>query len=317
MDLLTVAVVQRTPQAEGICSFELADAAGRALPPYDAGAHIDVHVAPGLVRQYSLCGEPGTSRWRIGVLLEPASRGGSATLHGRLQAGDHLQVSAPRNLFPLVAAEHTLLIAGGIGITPMLAMAQALAAQGRSFSLHYACRSEAHVAFRQDLADPRLADKVHLHLGNGPAAQKLDLAALLAGQPPATHVYTCGPLRLMDAVFEHARLAGWPEDRLHRECFSAAPSARHDDGSFTLRLARSGREVHVSADRSALEALLAEGVDVPSSCETGVCGTCLTRVIEGEPDHRDSFLTPAERAANNQFTPCCSRSRSELLVIDL
>jgi vanillate O-demethylase ferredoxin subunit len=241
-------------------------------------------------------------------------------VHAQLAEGQAITASLPRNLFALQpGATRSLLLAGGIGITPLLAMAEQLHAAGADFALHVAARSRARLAFADRLARAPWAAQVQVHLDDGPAAQRLDLAALLARPQPGTQVYLCGPQGFIDAALAAARAAGWPEAQLHLERFGpAAPSAGAGAaGAFSLRLARSGRVVPVAADQTAVQALTAAGVEVMTSCEQGVCGTCLTRVIEGVPDHRDQYLTDEERAANDQFLPCCSRACTAELVIDL
>lgn len=317
---IEVRVARKTQEAQGICAFELVAAEGGALPAFDAGAHIDVHLPDGLVRQYSLCNDPGeTHRYLIGVLRDPASRGGSQALHEQVQEGDLLKISAPKNHFPLAhEARRSLLLAGGIGVTPILCMAERLANAGAAFEMHYCTRSPEHTAFRTRIADAGFADKVRFHHDDGPVAQKLDLASLLAeARDEGTHLYVCGPRGFMDAVLEAARTQGWPEKRLHYEFFGAdvAPSA--DDSGFEIQLASSGRIVMVPKDQTVVRALAAAGVEITTACEQGVCGTCLTRVLAGVPDHRDSYLTPEERAANDRFLPCCSRGKSAQLVLDL
>jgi vanillate O-demethylase ferredoxin subunit len=315
---LLVKVRRRVDEADGICSLELVHPQGEPLPPFTAGAHIDVEVGPQLVRQYSLCNDPAERhRWRIAVLREPASRGGSAGIHDRLHAGDTLRVSLPRNHFELVAARRSILIAGGIGITPILAMAQALHATGQDFHMHYCARKASRMAFRREIEASGYAERVRFHPGDGPESQQFDAAQALAGADPGTHLYVCGPGGFMEHVLGTARNLGWPEDRLHREHFAGAVIASDQDAPFEVQLARSGKTCAVPAGRSVLHVLLEQGVDVPYSCEAGVCGTCLTRVQDGTPDHRDSYLTEAERARNDQFLPCCSRSRSPRLVLDL
>ncbi|WP_085315405.1 PDR/VanB family oxidoreductase [Derxia lacustris] len=319
MTTLTVRVARRRSEAADICSFELLPAAGASLPPFEAGAHIDVHLPNGLVRQYSLCNPPGeTHRYLIGVLRDPASRGGSQALHELVAEGATLTIGAPRNHFPLAAgAARSLLLAGGIGVTPILAMAEALTQRGADFRMHYFGRSLERMAFRERIAAAPFAARVALHADDGPPEQRADLAELLAGPDAGTHLYVCGPRGFMDAVLGTARAAGWPEDRLHYEFFGAEVAAQAGDRAFEVELARSGRVVTVPADRTVAQALGAAGIEVMLSCEQGVCGTCLTRVLAGEPDHRDLYLTDEEHAMNDQFTPCCSRARSARLVIDL
>jgi vanillate O-demethylase ferredoxin subunit len=323
--MLHVRVAARTPLAEDICAFELRAVDGAMLPAFAAGAHIDVLLPGGLTRQYSLCNDPAErERYLIAVLREPSSRGGSVAMHDKVGVGEVLTISAPRNHFPLVGdAERHLLLAGGIGVTPILAMAETLGAQGATgphgatFEFHYCTRSLARTAFLDRLRAAPWGERLRLHLDDGPPAQRLDLGALLGVPRPGTHLYVCGPRGFMDAVLGQARGAGWPEAQLHWEFFAGDAAKTAGDGAFEVRLARSGRVVHVPADRTVVQALEAEGISVPTSCEQGVCGTCITRVLEGVPDHRDLYFTPEEQAANDQFTPCCSRAKSARLVVDL
>jgi vanillate monooxygenase ferredoxin subunit len=317
--LIHVRVAARRVEALDICSLDLVPVDGTTLPAFTAGAHIDVHLPNGLVRQYSLCNPPGeTHRYQIAVLRDPASRGGSQAVHDSLAEGSTLTIGAPRNLFELsTTASRHLLLAGGIGITPMLAMAERLSNQGECFELHHCTRSRERTPFLERVAASAYARHSHHHFDDGDAAQKLDIAATLRRAPEGTHLYVCGPTGFMDAVLAAGRAAGWPEERLHREYFAAAPVDHSHDGSFELEIASSGRVIPVRADQSALDALLAAGLDIPMSCEQGVCGTCLTGVKAGTPDHHDQYLTPEERAANNQFLPCCSRATSARLVLDL
>jgi vanillate O-demethylase ferredoxin subunit len=315
---LQVRVSNKRVEATDVCSFELQASDGHTLPAFSAGSHVDVQVAPGLTRQYSLCNDPREShRYLIAVLRDANTRGGSKAMHA-LEPGDALTISVPKNHFPLVHdARHSLLVAGGIGITPILCMAERLAVAGADFALHYCTRSRERTAFLERIEQSAFASKAHFHFDDGDAAQKLDIAGLLAGAAPDTHLYVCGPKGFMDAVLSAARSAGWPAERLHYEFFSAEVVASDSDGSFEVQLASSGKVVVVPKDRTVVQALADAGVEVLTSCEQGVCGTCLTRVLEGEPDHRDMYLTPAEQAANDQFTPCCSRAKSARLVLDL
>jgi vanillate O-demethylase ferredoxin subunit len=315
---LTVRVAHKRVETSDICSFDLVDPAGGELPPFTAGSHIDVYLPDGITRQYSLCNEPSErTRYRIAVLREPASRGGSRTMHDEVRENDLLQIGRPRNLFALAeSAERHVLLAGGIGVTPLLCMAQHLAAIGADFELHYCTRSAERTAFRAQLSQAAYGQRVHFHVDDGAPEQKLDLAAVCA--PTAgTHLYVCGPKGYMEAVLAAARGRGWPEERLHYEFFAAESVPAGGDTAFSVKLARSGQVVEVPADCSVAQALARTGVDVPVACEQGICGTCLTRVLEGQPDHRDLFLSPEEQARNDQFTPCCSRAKTPLLVLDL
>jgi vanillate monooxygenase ferredoxin subunit len=316
--LFAVTVGRRSEVAECIISLELLPETGCELPPFSAGAHIDVELPNGMVRQYSLLGDARRAlHYEIGILRDPASRGGSACAHADLREGDRLRISRPRNLFPLVAARRSLLLAGGIGITPLLAMARQLAHDGADFALHYCGRSLARMAFIDRLGEAPFAGCVHLHPDDGAPDTKLDAAALLAAPAPDTHLYVCGPGGFMDHVIDTARSCGWNDGNIHFECFAATVPAREGDRAFEMVLARSGRVIPVAPDETALAALCAYGVDVPVSCEQGICGTCATRVLDGEPDHRDMYFSDAEKAANDSFTPCCSRARSARLVLDL
>lgn len=317
--LLSVRVARKTVEAEGIASFELVSVDGAPLPAFAAGSHVDVELPGGPTRQYSLCNDPAEShRYLIAVLRDQASRGGSAGMHERVKEGDVLAISAPKNHFALAHdAQSHLLLAGGIGVTPLLCMAERLAHAGSEFQMHYCTRSPARTAFRERIAGSAFASRVAFHFDDGAADQKLDIAALLAAPRAGRHLYVCGPKGFMDAVLASARSQGWPEAQIHYEFFAADAAPKAGDGSFEVMLASSGRVITVAPDRSVVQALAEAGVSVATSCEQGVCGTCLTRVIEGEPDHRDLYLTPEEQAANDQFLPCCSRARSARLVLDL
>lgn len=318
MGLSKVRIARKVIEAQDICSFELVAADGGSLPPFTAGAHIDVHVAPGLVRQYSLCNAPGeTHRYVIGVLRDANSRGGSAAMH-TLEAGQAIIIGAPKNHFALVdESPHSLLLAGGIGITPLLSMAERLSNVGSRFELHYCSRTSVRTAFLDRIGRSAFAASVSVHYDDGPAAQRLDARRLLKSQPQGTHLYVCGPAGFMDAMLAAARDAAWAEERLHREYFSAAPIDTSGDGSFEVQIASTGAVIRVEPECTVVEALAAAGIELPTSCEQGVCGTCVTRVIAGTPDHRDLYLTPQEQQRGDQFTPCCSRAKSARLVLDL
>ena len=239
-------------------------------------------------------------------------------MHEEVVEGQLLQISLPKNHFPLAHdARRHLLLAGGIGVTPILCMAERLANTGAEFEMHYCTRAPERTAFRQRIADAAFASQVHFHFDDGNAGQKLDIEALLAAPASGVHLYVCGPKGFMDAVLKAARASSWPEARLHTEYFAGEVAASGADVAFDVQLASSGRIVRVPAGKTVISALAEAGVDVPFSCEQGVCGTCLTRVIEGTPDHRDLYLTPEEQAANDQFLPCCSRARTPRLVLDL
>jgi vanillate O-demethylase ferredoxin subunit len=318
MTQITVKVARKKQEALDIASFELARPDGAPLPAFSAGSHIDVQVPGGLTRQYSLCNDAGENhRYRIAVLRDAKSRGGSVGMHDAVQEGDTLQISEPRNHFPLVHAQRTVLLAGGIGVTPLLCMAQRLQAIGSAFEMHYCTRSEGRTAFCDEIRASAFAAKVHFHFDDGPREQALNLPAVLGAPDPGVHVYICGPAGFINFVLQTAQGMGWPGDQLHLEYFSAAPQDTSADRAFTVKLASSGKLVPVAADQTVVQALQAQGVEILTSCEQGVCGTCITRVLEGECDHRDMYFTDEEKATHDQFTPCCSRAKTDVLVLDL
>lgn len=318
MEHLAVKVLKKTLEAQDIASFELAREDGAPLPAFSAGSHIDVRVPGGLTRQYSLCNDAAEQhRYRIAVLRDPASRGGSTAMHDAVNEGDALHISEPRNHFPLQHASRSLLFAGGIGVTPLLCMAQRLAAIGADFTLHYCTRSVERTAFRAEIAASAFADRVRSHYDAGPAEQKLKLDAVLASPDPGTRLYVCGPTSFIDFVVSTAKAKGWSADHIHLEYFGAVPQGSSGDTAFDVRVASSGKTYTVAAGQSVVQALMDHGIEILTSCEQGVCGTCIARVLEGEPDHRDLYFTDEERAKNDQFTPCCSRARSKILVLDL
>jgi vanillate O-demethylase ferredoxin subunit len=320
--VLNVVVARKRDEALDIASIELVSEGGEAgqpLPPFTAGSHVDVHLPGGLVRQYSLCNDPSeTHRYVIAVLRDESGRGGSKAVHDLVHEGDRLQISVPRNQFALAsAAPHHLLLAGGIGVTPILCMAQRLAATGETFDMHYCTRSRARTAFVERISQAGFRESVQIHHDDSAGGSTFDLDRVLENVPEGTHLYVCGPKGFMDAVLNAARARAWAEDRLHYEFFAAPVEQQTTGDSFQVRLASSGATIDVPSGCTVVQALAANGIDIITSCEQGVCGTCLTKVLSGEPEHRDFYLTDEERAANDQFLPCCSRARSPLLVLDL
>lgn len=316
---LTVKIARKTPEAIDICSFELVDPQGKSLPSFSAGSHIDVHGPTGLVRQYSLCNDPSeTGRYLIGVLRDPKSRGGSNAMHDLLNEGDEVRISPPKNHFALAhGSAHSLLLAGGIGITPILCMAERLCAVGAAFELHYLSRSRQRAAFIDRISRSAFSARTELHFDDE-VQTKVDISDLLGRADRDTHLYVCGPSGFMQHVLDTARALGWSEERLHYEFFGAVPVAQSGwDKQFAVKIASSGKCYEIAPDKSVVAALREHGIEIPVSCEQGVCGTCITRVLDGEPDHRDHYFTAAEHEKNDQFTPCCSRSKSQLLVLDL
>lgn len=304
-------------EAPDVRAIELRACDGQPLPAFTAGAHIDVRTGSGIVRSYSLLNsQDQRDRYVIGVYRDPDSRGGSRWLHDQLAAGDVLEVGPPRNDFALCeSAGHSVLIAGGIGITPILSMVRRLQAIGRSWQVVYAVRSRSRAAFLEPLRELAAGDagRLQLHVDEEEGGRLLDLASLVASAPPGTHFYSCGPGPMLEA-YKRAT-ASLPPEQVHLEYFGAdvAPAA----GGFAVVLAKSGRKVPVPAGISILAALGAAGVYVPRVCEQGVCGTCETKVLAGVPDHRDLFLTPTEQAAGKTILICCSGSLTDELVLDL
>jgi vanillate O-demethylase ferredoxin subunit len=308
--------------AQDVAAVVLLPRSGERLPPFSAGAHIDVVLPlPGgaVVRQYSLCNDAAEDgRYVIGVARSVDGRGGSRWLLDHLREGDDLEIGVPRNSFPLQeAAPNTVLIAGGIGITPLLAMARRLAALGRSWTLYYCVRTPQRAAFLGELMALGPTQVIPVYDGvDGVTPLRLD--RVVAAAPAGTHFYCCGPAGLI-AAFREAT-TGRPADHVHVEWFAPpppAPQAQPPAQDFGLRLARSQRELRVAADESILDALLAAGIDVPYSCRTGVCATCETRVLEGACDHRDFVLPPEEAASNGRIMICVSRAKGGMLTLDL
>lgn len=312
---LRVEVTRKWTTAEGIAAFELVSISD-PLPTFQAGAHIDVHLPNGLVRQYSLTNGPGeTAIYRIGVKREPDSTGGSIALHDSVREGDVLAISAPRNNFPLRRDSlRTVLIAGGIGITPMMAMAQALKVMDLQFELHYFAQAEGHVAFPEILDG--LGDSVTHHFGLSAGETGTTLRELLASPGKANQLYVCGPGPMLDVTRTIAGDLGWAEESVHFEYFKN-PNEIDVSSEFEIALARSATTLSVPSGESILEVLRANGVSMPSSCEQGACGTCVVPVLDGDIDHQDVYLNDGERIAGDQIMTCVSRASSDRLVLDI
>jgi ferredoxin-NADP reductase len=315
---LRLRVDRRSTGVEGVVVLDLCAPSGGELPGWSPGAHVDLLLPGGMVRQYSLCGDPADRGvWRIAVLREPDSRGGSAHVHESLDKGDEVAVRGPRNHFPLEDSPRYLFIAGGIGITPILPMLRAAEATGAEWELHYGGRSRRSMAFLEALEDVTsqgAGSRVTLHPQD--EVGLIDLDGILGTPRPDTLVYCCGPGPLLDAVEQ--RCAGWPAGSLHVERF--APKDVGEPvltGSFEVELALSGLSLTVPPEKSVLQVVEEAGVGVLSSCQEGTCGTCETAVLSGEVDHRDSLLTPAEQAANDTMFICVSRAACPKLVLEL
>ena len=316
LELLNVKITRRQVEAEGIVSLEVAPAAGGQLPPFEAGAHVDFHVKPGVVRQYSICNDPRErDRYFFGVLREPESRGGSVAVHEEFQVGKTVTISAPRNNFKLdESAKTTILLAGGIGITPLLAMAHRLSDLHADFTMHYCTRTPARTAFVKDLTEGSLAANVRIHHDDGAKDQLFSIDTSMPAPEPGTHVYVCGPPGFMDYVTGGLSATAGRRN-VHLEYFSNDALQTAGD-VFTVNLAHRP-QLFDPPIKTILQALEANGIRVPVSCEQGVCGTCLTPILEGEADHRDLFQTDKEKASNKHMTVCCSRSKTPALTLDL
>jgi len=315
---MKVRVKRKQREAKDIISFELASLDGSNLPSFTAGSHIDVHVPGGAVRQYSLCGREETLHsYRIAVLREAASRGGSMAMHDQVAEGDVLEISAPRNHFPLVELRRTLLFAGGIGVTPLLCMAYRLSSLDADFEMHYCTRSTERTAFQDEILLSPFAHRVHFHFDEDGAAGRLELPPVLANAAAQAEIYVCGPAGFIEHVKSGARSAGIEDDRIHLEYFAAPSRNAATSGFFEVRIASTGDVYEVPPGRSVAQVLKDHGIAIETSCEQGICGACVTRVLEGKIDHRDHWFTQEEQARNDRFTPCCSRARSPYLVLDL
>ena len=307
--MLPLRVARIVPESAGIVSIELVDPTGALLPAWQPGAHLDVQLITRHQRQYSLCGDPADLRsYRIAVLREELSRGASMYIHEFLRVGSTVHAAPPRNLFPLVPAQEYLLLAAGIGITPILAMARDLESRGSTWSLNYAVRGDDYLPFSSELEG--LGDKVTVNARD--RAGRLDLTTLLAEPRAGTAVYSCGPARFTEAV-ERAMVT-WPSGSLHLERFEPKPIVARPNLPFTVHCARSTIVVEVPADRSMLQALTDRGLPVPGSCLRGVCGSCAVRVLDGEVEHRDSLTAGDETTL---MYPCVSRASTPSLTIDL
>lgn len=316
MRRLKVKVQQRSEQGTANVGIRLVAVDGGRLPDFEAGAHVDIFLPGGLVRQYSIASSPAQrDHYQLCIKLEPASRGGSAFIHRQLREGDELEISAPRNLFALQEGQHHVLIAAGIGITPVLSMAEALHSRGQSFALHYYTRTAADVAFSERLRGHFAGAAVHFHHSNEGRSPREHLPGELAAPQPGTQLYLCGPSAFMSHLQARATILGWAPEVIHTEAFGAAPFA--DGEAFEVQLNSTGAVYNVAPSQSIAHVLAGVGVEVPLSCEQGICGACVTGVLEGLPLHLDSVLSDGEQASNRLMTLCCSRSRSARLVLDL
>lgn len=314
--LYDVVVKNRHVEGGNIAVMEFESATSATLPKVEAGAHIDVHLPNGMVRQYSLCQNPNDEgKFRLGILRDPESRGGSVSAFDEIKDGMQIQVSEPKNLFPLLKAKHSVLIGGGIGITPLITMAYQLAHEGASFELHYCGASPENCAFVDEIKNGELAKYTSFHFKSEGASHRAFFESAIKNIDSESHIYTCGPVGFMDWVINLATTHDFPEQQIHKEYFQV--EADTSGGSFEVVAERSGKIIMVEAGETILQALAKEGIEIEMSCEQGVCGTCMCDVIEGEPDHRDVYFTDEEKASNEQILVCCSRSKTPRLVLDI
>jgi phthalate 4,5-dioxygenase reductase subunit len=312
--MLPLRVTRNDRIADGIHLLEFRDVEGKPLPAFSAGAHIAIRTPNGLLRKYSLCNDPAErDRYLVAIKREANGRGGSCNLIDNTNAGDNLMVSPPVNDFALPQrAQDFLFIAGGIGITPIMAMIREVQRQGKRFRLFYCSRSPDTTAFIDELSEPELKDHVAIHYDHGDPGKSLDLKPILAERKNREHLYCCGPRPLMEAVRHFTD--HWSSAAVHFEAFSEAETHKATDKPFKVRLANSGDVVEVPIDKTILEVLRAHGLEVPSSCETGTCGTCRTKLLAGEADHRDLYLPDHDRADNIMI--CVSRALTDEITID-
>lgn len=316
METYKVVTRRITDVADGIRAFDFVMADGSPLRPFEAGSHIILHPPNGTCRRYSLLNGPGeTDAYRIAVLREDQGRGGSRYLHRHLKEGTPLHILGPFNHFPVDdCAENYLLLAGGIGITPILSIARHLHAAGKPFALHYCARSHERAAFADWLAACPFAAQATFHFSGGDPAKRLDIASLARAQHQSTQVYFCGPQPFMVAVEEAC--ADWPSSRVHSESFLGAGAVPKNAAPFDVQIAGTGEIITVPADRTLLDALWQAGHSVDFVCREGICGSCMVDLVSGDADHRDDFLTDEEKRRNDLLMACCSRAKSGRLVID-
>jgi len=317
LEIFDMRVSRVSDETESVKAFELRMPNGGPVPSFTAGSHIDIHM-DGFARQYSMSNDPSeTHRFVFGILKEKESRGGSTWIHEKVDEGTILRISGPRNNFPLSKdASHHVLIGGGIGVTPILCMAWELVNEEKSFEMHYCTRSKSDAAFADLLDRSPISEHLTYHFDGGDPAKGFDLKTAFAEVKEGTHIYCCGPAGLLAAAKDAT--SHWPVGTFHFESFAAIEvEGAADDGAFQVEIASTGAVFDIPADKSISDVLQAGGVTVDTLCEDGICGTCITGVLEGEPDHRDSVLDDDEKSSNTLMTICCSRAKSKRLKLDL
>lgn len=316
--LRSLVVAGKATEAHNIVSFELIDPDGVELPAFSPGSHVDVTIPGGLVRQYSLYNSPlDRSRYRIGVWKDPNSRGGSKALHEAVNVGDTLQVSLPRNRFRVPRnTKRAILIARGIGVTPILSIADHLKSENIPFELHYVYALMSPGSFRQTIDGANFSENTKYYLEDSEKNQLLNAGTVLAAQPEDTHLFICGADWWLDPILKTAAQNGWADERIHVERFTAKQAAPLLDKVFEVKIASTGAVFKIPGDKTVTGFLEEKGVKIPTSCEQGACGTCKVKVLEGEVDHRDKRLSPEQRA-EGYFLACVSRAKGDMLVLDL
>lgn len=317
---MDVIVSKKYYETSDICILELIDPNGNDLGEFTAGSHIDVKLNNGLIKQYSICNSPiENHRYVIGVLKDPNSKGGSKYIHECISEGDVLEIGRPRNLFKLADnSNKSLLFAGGIGITPIICMAEYLSYQKKEFELHYCCKSKDKAAFLERIENSPFKNNIQLHYDDTPNT-KMCLENIFSKDLMKSNIYVCGPGGFIDFVLNTAKEYGYKDSQLYREYFANKNSDKSEnkDKEFEVEIYSTKQKFKIPKDKTIIEVLNIHGIDIPVSCEQGVCGTCLTGVKSGIPDHRDIFLSEEEHLRNDQITLCCSRSKTGLLVLDL
>lgn len=313
---IEVTIINKSLIAENIVQLVLERTDGSVLPSFEPGAHIDLHIDSKTVRQYSLVNSLDNGKsYEIAILRDAAGRGGSVQAHDTLMMGNTINISEPRNHFPLIKSEHTLLIAGGIGITPILSMAQHLHNQSQSFELHYSARSSHSAAYYDEIKASAFTENTQFFFDEEGGKFNPEYLEYRAKD---NRLFVCGPEGFITYIKNTALEAGWPEDRIHYELFSKSSTDTTGLGApFSILVNNTGAIVHVAEEETALDALVRSGYEIPYSCEQGVCGSCVLDIIEGTPDHQDAYLTDKERAENRRFTPCCSRAQTPSITINL
>jgi len=313
--VIQVVVSKVEKMTDDVTKYELRAVGGNDLPQWEAGAHLDIVVAPEFLRQYSMSGDPADrSVYQIGVLREDEGKGGSLLMHRIFSEGRRIFISKPINHLPLEENAHkTLLLGGGIGITPMIAMAHRLHAIGAKFEFHYSCKNREVAGFLDDLKNVPWKANIKFHFSQ--EGTRLDLAKLLSNPKEGTHLYTCGPDRFMNAVLEEAEKANWPEEQVHREFFSVPEVPEYENHDFTLRLAKSEKDIHIPADQIPTDVLAQNSIHIDVKCSDGLCGVCKCRLISGEVEHRDFVLSSAQRQTS--IILCQSRAAKPNGVIEV